>query len=279
MLEKSHDQYAKSGRLWLKPGSLWLKPGRFWLKHSVPAFIFILLMVLVYPHTHLDTRITDLFYDAQLHRFTLKNDPLLAVWMHVRLKWLMVVIALTSLVFALFSYRLSSLKAYRLSLWWVFAGMVISTTAVSIFKHYSVHGCPWDIEIYGGSLPLLDLFAALPSGAEAGGCFPAGHPSGGFALMAFYFAFMDIKPRFSVFMLWIGLLMGLLMGVVQIMRGAHFLSHVLWSGWLVWVVLLALYWLWPFCMRFVTTKRFIGIADAQGMIGGSIAGKSGIARN
>lgn len=231
MLNKLQQQYAS--------------PSSFWLKHIVPALIFILLMLLVYPHTHLDTRITDLFFDAQLHRFTLKNDPFLTVWMHVRLKWLMVAIALASLALALFSYRLSSLNEYRQSLLWVFAGMVISTTAVTVFKHYSLHGCPWDISLYGGSLPLLDLFTSPPAGTEAGRCFPAGHPSGGFALMAFYFAFMHSKPRFSVLMLWIGLLMGLLMGLVQMMRGAHFLSHVLWSGWLVWMVLLALYWLLP----------------------------------
>lgn len=231
MLNKSPQQYAK--------------PSRFWLNHIVPAFIFMLLMLLLYPHTQLDTSIADLFFDAELHRFTLKNDPFLTVWMHVRLKWLMVAIALASLVLALLSYRLSRLGEHRLSLLWVFAGMVISTTAVSVFKHYSVHGCPWDIVLYGGSLPLLDLFTSPPAGTEAGACFPAGHPSGGFALMAFYFAFMHSKPRFSVLMLWIGLFMGLLMGLVQVVRGAHFLSHVLWSGWLVWMVLLALYWLWP----------------------------------
>jgi membrane-associated PAP2 superfamily phosphatase len=231
MLNKSPQQYAK--------------PSHFWLMHIIPAFIFMLLMLLLYPHTQLDTRITDLFFDAELHRFTLKNDPFLTVWMHIRLKWLMVAIALASLVLALLSYRLSRLSEHRLSLLWVFAGMVISTTVVSVFKHYSVHGCPWDIVLYDGTLPLLDLFTSPPAGTEAGACFPAGHPSGGFALMAFYFAFMHSKPRFSVLMLWIGLFMGLLMGLVQVVRGAHFLSHVLWSGWLVWMVLLALYWLWP----------------------------------
>lgn len=230
MLNKSPQQYAN--------------PSRFWLMHIIPAFIFMLLMLLLYPHTQLDTRITDLFFDAELHRFTLKNDPFLTVWMHVRLKWLMVAIALASLVLALLSYRLSRLSEHRLSLLWVFAGMVISTTVVSVFKHYSVHGCPWDIVLYGGKLPLLDLFTSPPAGTEAGACFPAGHPSGGFALMAFYFAFMHSKPRFSVLMLWLGLFMGLLMGLVQVVRGAHFLSHVLWSGLLVWMVLLALYWLW-----------------------------------
>jgi len=218
---------------------------RFWLKHLLPAFVFALLMLLAYPHTSLDTRIADLFFDKQLQQFTLKNDPFLAGWMHMGMKWLIEVIALSCLALLLLSYRFTSLKLYRRSFLWVFVGMAVSTAAVSILKYNSMHGCPWDIALYGGSLPLFGLFETLPLTVKAGHCFPAGHPSAGFALMAFYFAFRHIKPRFSGFMLWVGLLTGLWMGTVQMMRGAHFLSHVLWSGWVVWMVLLALYWLWP----------------------------------
>lgn len=123
--------------------------------------------------------------------------------------------------------------------------MVVSTAVVAILKHLNQHGCPWDVTLYGGDLPLFDLFAPPPLGMEAGRCFPAGHPSGGFALIAFYFAFMHYKPRFAAYMLGLGLVMGLVMGAAQIMRGAHFLSHVLWSGWLVWMALLVLYWILP----------------------------------
>ena len=235
-------------------------PSRFWLIHLLPALVFALLMLLAYPHTRLDTHIADLFFDSQLHQFTLKKDPFLASWMHTGLKWLIEAVALSCLGLLLLSYRFSSLKAHRQSLLWVFVGMVLSTAAVSILKHYSQHGCPWDIVLYGGSLPLFGLFETPPITAEAGHCFPAGHPSAGFALMAFYFAFRHIKPRFSVLMLWTGLLMGLLMGTVQMMRGAHFLSHVLWSGWVVWMVLLALYWLWPAVKLPHSKKRSASLA-------------------
>jgi membrane-associated PAP2 superfamily phosphatase len=63
--------------------------------------------------------------------------------------------------------------------------------------------------------------------------------------MSFYFAFMHSQPDLARNLLQIGVVMGVLMGMVQVMRGAHFLSHVLWSGWLVWAVLLMLYWIWP----------------------------------
>jgi membrane-associated PAP2 superfamily phosphatase len=216
-----------------------------WFKHLFPTLVFAIFMVAIYSKSQWDITLTNLFFDAQQHVFPLKRHYFLSQWMHTDLKWLMVTIALASLVLSAASYKLSKLKAHRKSLLWVFVGMVVATAAVSILKHYSQHGCPWDLAMYGGDLPLFELFATQPAGVEAGHCLPAGHPSGGFALMAFYFAFMHSKPRFANNMLWLGLVMGLLMGMAQVMRGAHFLSHVLWSGWVVWVVLLILYWIWP----------------------------------
>lgn len=217
----------------------------FWFKHLSPALAFAIFMLTVYSKVQWDIPLTDLFFDLQQHVFPLKRHYFLSEWMHVRFKWLMVAIAVSCLLLAIASYRFTKLKTHRKSLSWVFVGMAVATTAVSILKHYSQHGCPWDLAMYGGDLPLFELFATPPAGVESGRCFPAGHPSGGFALMAFYFAFMHSKPRLATNMLWLGLVTGLLMGMAQVMRGAHFLSHVLWSGWVVWMILLILYWIWP----------------------------------
>ena len=218
---------------------------KFWLSHAAPALIFALLMSYVYPHMHWDTRLTNLFYDAQLQKFPLKQNSLLSLWLHVGLKWMIVWVALTCLALALASIKWAQLRADRTSYLWVFVAMLVSTSVVATLKHYSQHACPWDINLYGGNLPLFDLWTTPPLSAEAGRCFPAGHPSAGFSLMAFYFAFKHSKPRFAKYMLWLGMVLGLVMGATQIMRGAHFLSHVLWTGWVVWVVLLAMFWICP----------------------------------
>jgi membrane-associated PAP2 superfamily phosphatase len=102
-----------------------------------------------------------------------------------------------------------------------------------------VHGCPNDLIQYGGNLPYLQLFDALPIGVAMGKCFPGGHASGGFALMAFYFAFRDMRPKFAQSMLMFSLSLGFVMGWAQMMRGEHFLSHNLWSAWVVWAICLA----------------------------------------
>lgn len=215
-----------------------------WFKHLLLSLIFGVFMLLVYPTLQLDKYVTDLFFDENLRQFPLKHHPFFDQWAHTNLKWLMALIALGSLLVSVAGYCLPELKPIQRLLFWVFVGMVISTTTVAILKHYNQHGCPWDLEMYGGDLPFFELFSNPPSGVEAGRCFPAGHPSGGFSLSAFYFAFMHNKPRFANGMLWIAISTGLFMGLVQIMRGAHFLSHVLWSGWVVWMSLLILYCIW-----------------------------------
>ncbi|PKO42927.1 MAG: phosphoesterase [Betaproteobacteria bacterium HGW-Betaproteobacteria-22] len=217
----------------------------FWLKHLLAGLLVAAFMRLVYPVLHIDANLTDLFFDAQRQHFPLKHNLFLTQWMHTGLKWLMVTVAVLSLVLSVSSYFFARIKAYRAPLLWVFVGMVVSTTVVAILKHYNQHACPWDLTVYGGDLPLIALFEAPPAGVELGRCFPAGHPSGGFALMAFYFAFITYRPAFARWMLLLSLVMGLVMGGVQIARGAHFLSHVLWSGWTVWMTLLILYWIWP----------------------------------
>lgn len=89
---------------------------KFWLKHLFPAFVFTLLMLLVYPHTHWDIRLTDMFFDVQQHEFMLRHDVFLSQWMHAGLKWLMVSVAVVCLVLALASYKLAQFAAYRESL-------------------------------------------------------------------------------------------------------------------------------------------------------------------
>ncbi|HOY69645.1 MAG TPA: phosphatase PAP2 family protein [Methylotenera sp.] len=216
-----------------------------WLKLVLPAVLFAMWMVWGYANTSWDMHLTNLFFDAQHQQFYLRHQSFLSDFMHVGLKWLMVAVALLSFMLGVLAYKLKVLKPIQRPLFWAFAGTVVSSSTVAMLKHSSMHGCPWDLAIYGGDLPYLPLFSSLPDGVQAGACFPAGHPSGGFALMAFYFAFRQIKPQFAVGMLWLGVFFGLAMGFAQVMRGAHFLSHVLWSGWVVWVALLLLYLMWP----------------------------------
>jgi membrane-associated PAP2 superfamily phosphatase len=223
-------------------------PPRFWLLHLALPLVLAAFMVWVYPQTHLDFSLIAPYFDAQLHGFPLKRDWFIETVMHQWFKYIVVAISLVFLgLFVLsFAKRNSGnwIGKYRRSFIWTFVAMVISTAAISFLKSISNHACPWDLTLYGGTQPYLALFEPLPAGAEPGHCFPGGHASAGFSLMAIYFAYRDSQPKFARIALITGLLAGMGMGWGQMMRGAHFLSHNLWTAWVVWMLLLLLYLLW-----------------------------------
>lgn len=232
---------------------------KFWWLHLILPILLAIFMLFLYPITGLDGLFIQSFYDANSLRFPLKQDWFLENIMHVSLKYLVVIIALGLFIFWIFGLKILVLKSktfntrclqiYHQHFIWVFIAMLITTTAISVLKHMSNHACPWNLLIYGGDQPLLALFEALPIGATAGHCFPGGHASGGFALMAFYFGFKDTNAKVANIKLanlglFIGLSLGFAMGWAQMMRGAHFMSHNLWTAWIVWMLLLVQYLLW-----------------------------------
>ena len=228
----------------------------FWQTHLAFPVIIGLFLAFIYPNTGIDDWLIQPYFDTQAQVFPLKDNAFLENVMHHGLKNLMIVVSLISLVLWLAGFKKINSMMQRLHcpLWvqanhrrfiWVFVALVISTSTISILKHYSIHSCPWNLLPYGGTQPWIALFGDLPAGAVAGHCFPGGHASGGFALMAIYFGFRDTLPKLAKAGLMLGLFFGFAMGWGQMMRGAHFMSHNLWTAWIVWMLLLTQYTLWP----------------------------------
>ncbi len=227
----------------------------FYPQQIVGLLLSTYFLLFIYPKTGLDTYLIAPYFDAATHSFPLKHQVFLEQFMHTGLKYCMIFVAIASLLAGLkptiiqtnghAASRVTILNKFignhQKQFIWAFIGMAVSTSAVSFFKSISMHGCPKDLIMYGGNLPLLGLFEHLPAGVAAGHCFPGGHASGGFALMAFYFAFRDTKPKFAGSMLALALMLGFSMSWAQMMRGEHFLSHNLWTAWLVWAVLFTLF--------------------------------------
>jgi membrane-associated PAP2 superfamily phosphatase len=101
--------------------------------------------------------------------------------------------------------------------------------------------CPWDYDRYGGPVPYSGLFEPAPPGCARGNCFPAGHASGGFSLMSSYFIFYGRSRGRAIAGLLAGLALGSLFGFGQVARGAHFVSHNIWTAAVCWFSALALY--------------------------------------
>lgn len=90
---------------------------------------------------------------------------------------------------------------------------------------------PLELKTYGGVHEHLLLFEPKPAGYPSH-AFPAGHASGGFALMGLYWILTTRRWRGLA----LGLFVGSWMGLYQVARGEHFLSHTLATGLLAWLL-------------------------------------------
>lgn len=106
-----------------------------------------------------------------------------------------------------------------------------------IKKVSGIH-CPSELSRYGGDHPYRKLFSPRIGGPHAQGhCFPAGHSSGGFALLGLYFVAKRDRSKKAALVLGLGA--GWLMGLYQMLVGAHFLSHTVTTMMLAWIFTLS----------------------------------------
>lgn len=189
---------------------------------------------------HADLWLADRLYAWEGHAWALRH----AGWTrHIHLigrdvstaAWLMVLAA----------WLIASLRAgwahLRRPLLYLLTATAVSALLVAALKHGSNVDCPWDLLRYGGARPYLGLFELSPAGLGHGRCFPAGHASGGYAWLALYFFLGTVTPRWRWAGLAVGLGLGLLFGVSQQLRGAHFLSHDLATLALCWTCAVLVY--------------------------------------
>lgn len=114
---------------------------------------------------------------------------------------------------------------------------LMATAVVALLKFGNATSCPWDMADFGGvARPVWHWRGWATADGGGGHCFPAGHATAGFAWLGGWFAWREVSPRIAVRWLAGASLAGMLLGLAQQWRGAHFASHTLWSGWICWML-------------------------------------------
>lgn len=188
-----------------------------------------------------DLAIADWLYSLEGHQWALRDHPLTSAVMHKGANKVVVGAGVLLVLTALASLLGTRLKPLRKPLWYLLIAMLASTLIVGIGKHISPVDCPWDVSRYGGDHPYIPYFAPHSNNFTDGHCFPAGHAGSGYAFLALYFFLREVKPQWAQWGLAVGLSLGILFGATQQLRGAHFLSHDLWTLALCWFTALLSY--------------------------------------
>jgi len=200
----------------------------------------VLVCLLAWDFSGLDMRLMQVFADSR--GFQLRDNWWLETVLHTRAKQLAIVAYLGLLVMIWWPQKMLR----QLTRWQrceIVVGITLSLIAISTLKSFSLTSCPWELHAFGGSAAHVSHWLWGLSDGGSGRCFPGGHVSSAFAFLGLALPWLisnSVSQRKTGRrILGVVLAMGLLLGVTQTLRGAHFASHTLWSGFICWSVVLA----------------------------------------
>ena len=219
-----------------------MTPSQFFWRHlRVPLLLFVLLAPLL-AMSRVDLGIAHaLYFDEAAGRWIGASSWWTNELIHAGGAWLIRSMAVAALLLWAATWRWQRWRHVRRPALFFALSVTLSVALVGLLKAVTNIDCPRDLSEFGGSFPYIHLFAHRPSGLRHARCFPAAHASAGYALLALYFVFRE-RSRWAGRLGWAtGIGMGLIFGLAQQSRGAHFVSHDVWSAMLVWTVSLSLY--------------------------------------
>lgn len=201
-------------------------------KTFITSFILFVLSLILFEMTEIDFYLQDKLYDFNLHRW-LFNDPqqIYHLIFYKLIKFPIYFIAAFVIYKCIIGYKNKTLfKETRAYLIVLLSLIIIPGGIATVGKKSISIQCPYDIPRYGGTIPFVKKLEPYPINPNRpdgkwppGNCWPAGHASGGFALLSLYLVFKDKKKKFWAIIF--GLTMGTVMSIYQMIRGAHYISH------------------------------------------------------
>ena len=209
-----------------------------------------LLCLLAWDFSGLDMGLMQVIADSQ--GFKLRDNWWLETVLHTQAKQLAILVYVGLVVMVWWPQKIF----HQLTRWQrseIVVGITLSLITISTLKSFSLTSCPWELQAFGGRAIHVSHWLWGVSDGGSGRCFPGGHVSSALAFLGMALPWLvsdsASQRKTGQYILGIVLAMGLLLGMTQTLRGAHFPSHTLWTGFLCWAVVLANHFLFGCCVR------------------------------
>ena len=208
------------------------EPRRPWKRAVLLTMLALVVVLIVAEFTPLDAWVSDNFYDADHGGWMVRHSGLAKA---VFYKWplrLLKMFGAVVLITALLPHRWLAprWRLPRRELAVVFLTLTLVPSLVGSLKAWTGMFCPRQLVRYGGTRPVVGLFERAPESCcgetkARGRCWPAGHASGGFALMSL--CVLGRTRGQKIAGVTFGLAAGWTMGLYQMLNGNHYLSHTI----------------------------------------------------
>ncbi|MCI0993011.1 phosphatase PAP2 family protein [Pseudomonas corrugata] len=219
------------------------------------------VVFLLFDMTRIDIAFSDLFYDPVHQLFPLEHvklfEKITHKWARIIPNWTgeaAIIGALLSFLWPIFKPEkrpglLRFLEKTRLAaplrfaykhrrdfLYVVFA-FSLSTGVIHYLKGHTSVYCPVETTQYAGKIEHKEWYQNfdLLKVAGDGRCWPGGHASGGFTMLALYFVARRYRWRYSKALMYGALGLGFVYGTTRVLQGWHYMSHTFWAGIFVWL--------------------------------------------
>jgi membrane-associated PAP2 superfamily phosphatase len=225
---------SQSKTRWRIDGTLW------------PAVGLLVVAFLIFEYTGLDLAVQDKFYNFETQSWEVDgNSEAPRLWFYDGPKIVIILLGLCALALAVLPQKWRAKLPFvgigRRHFWIAFLTIGTVPAVIGQLKASTNIFCPSDIERYGGEMPYVRVVESYPEDnypERRGRCYPAGHASGGFALVGLLGLAMTRRgQRLGITL---AMTFGWSMGLYQMMKGSHYLGHtvitmlIAWIGFLFW---------------------------------------------
>jgi membrane-associated PAP2 superfamily phosphatase len=239
-------------------------PYRFyWVNFGIPL-VCAAVVFLMFDMTKIDIAFSNLLFDPVTQSFPLDKvhffEQLTHKWARIIPNWtaeIALIGAILSFVWPLINTQkyprlggflerskvapvLRFASGHRRDFLFVVFAFAICTGVIHFLKAHTSVYCPIETTLYGGKIAHMEWYNNFQLFKEAGDgrCWPGGHASGGFTMLALYFVARRYRWRFSKALMWGSLLLGFIYGTTRVLQGWHYMSHTFWAGIFVWLACL-----------------------------------------
>jgi len=211
-------------------------------KHIVVTSILLIFSILLFGIIDIDTIIQDNFFNSTTHTWILDRD--LQPWKFIfydGIKKVLILLAL-SFLFALIFFRNNRvIKEYKRGIIIVILSAIFIPLVSGGLKKITNMPCPKNEIHFGGKMIRTAVWESYDEPYKSMSkiaCWPAGHASGGFALLSLFFLFKTLRNKILALTFSLGI--GWSMGIYKMLIGDHFLSHTIITMLIAWLIILIL---------------------------------------
>ena len=196
--------------------------------------------ILLFGLTDIDLMIQDHLYDFTHHSWLLdKHAEPYHTLLYTGAKKILIATGVGFLLIYIFFRNHPIIRPYKKGIVIVLLSSIFVPVVTGGLKKATNMPCPKHEIHYGGEYPRTAVWESYPptlQNKKRIACWPAGHASGGFALMSLFFLFR--RRRYKVLALLVALLIGWSMGIYKMLVGDHFFSHTLITMLIAWLLIL-----------------------------------------